>query len=287
LIDLNDLIQISNELEPLPASTTRLAALVSQPNSDINEIVDVISLDQILTVNVIRSANSALSNPVSKITTVKDAIVRLGSGTVLAMAVGSNIKKRIGNSPLKDIGISEQRLWKHSVAAALASECIKKTIKETVPSETFTAALTHDIGKLILCRQLKKDVQLDIEKSVKEEGSHPTEAEFDILGCDHAELGSIIARQWELPETIIHGIAWHHAPDDFVPELGETNIIPYVVALSDGIAKTINASVGEDENLLRKEHASAMKRLNIDEALFKKICLDTKTQLKIIGDYYG
>jgi putative nucleotidyltransferase with HDIG domain len=286
LIDLNDLVQISNDLEPLPVSATRLANLVSQPNSDINEIVDIISLDQVLTVNVLRSANSALSNPVSKITTVKDAVVRLGTGTVLAMAVGSNIKGRMKDSPLENIGLSEERIWSHSVATALASECIKKVVKENIPPETFTAALLHDIGKLILCRYLEKDIQKEILDEIERNGSHPTEAEFDILGCDHAELGSIIARQWELPESIIHGIAWHHSPEDFIPEVGETAIVPFVIALSDGIAKAIGAGLADNEPLM-KEHVDAMKFLKIDEELLKKICVETKRKLKLVGDFYG
>ena len=286
MIDLNDLVQISNDLEPLPVSATRLANLISQPNSDINEIVDVISLDQVLTVNVLRSANSALSNPVSKISTVKDAVVRLGTGTVLAMAVGGNIRGRMKNSPLENLGLNEEKVWIHSVAAALASECIKKVMKEPVPPETFTAALLHDIGKLVLCRYLKKDLQEEIQEEMKREGAHPTEVEFDILGCDHAELGSIIARQWELPESIIHGIAWHHAPEDFIPEIGETAVVPFIVALSDGVAKSIGAGLSEDEPLM-KEHVDAMKFLKINEEKLMSICKDTKRKLKLVGDFYG
>jgi putative nucleotidyltransferase with HDIG domain len=287
LIDLSDLVQISNDLEPLPASTARLAALVSQPDSDMSDIVDTISLDQVLTVTVIRSANSALSNPVSKITTVKGAIIRLGTGTVLAMAMGNNVRGRLSKYPLSDIGIDEKRLWKHSVAAALASECIKRVVKEPIPAETFTAALLHDIGKLILARYLEKDVKKQIDEEVSNEGAHPTEVEFDILGCDHAELGSIIARQWELPESIIHGVAWHHAPQDYIPEPGQSNIMPFVVSLSDGIAKTIGAGIATTDVDMMPEQLTAMERLGIDETVYNTLCDKVSAKLKVVGSCYG
>ena len=157
MLDQSELVRAAYALDPLPASVSRLATLVARENWSVKEAEDVIALDQALTVKILRLANSAAGGSRLKIATVGDALVRLGVGVVLSMATGSSVQRliRVG---LPEYGLSEGDLWRHSVAAALASEAAASVCQTPVPPESFTAALLHDIGKLVLVQFLDPDL---------------------------------------------------------------------------------------------------------------------------------
>ena len=92
LIDLDRLVAEATHLEPLPASIPRLASLVADENSDLSEIVEVISLDQTLTLKLLHAANSAASASRVQITTAQTAVTRLGTAAVLSLAMGGAVR---------------------------------------------------------------------------------------------------------------------------------------------------------------------------------------------------
>ena len=157
MLDQSALVRAAYALDPLPASVSRLATLVARENWTVKEAEEVIALDQALTVKLLRLANSAAGASRIEIATVGDALVRMGVGVVLSMATGSSVQRliRVG---LPEYGLSEGDLWRHSVAAALASEAAARVCQTVVPPESFTAALLHDIGKLVLVQFLDPEL---------------------------------------------------------------------------------------------------------------------------------
>ena len=120
MIDLEKLVRAAFEMKPLPASVTRLAAIISNKRSSLDDIIDVITFDPVLTAKVIRAANSVFSAPRVPITTVDRAVVRVGTGAVLALATASSVAQQL-NRACPAYGLSEGELWHHSVTAALAA----------------------------------------------------------------------------------------------------------------------------------------------------------------------
>ncbi len=151
VIDLDAVSRAAGCFEPLPASATRLAALVADEIPDVARIVEVVSYDQALTAALLRRANSSWSASRSEITTVKDAVVRIGVGPVVALALSVNVRDRL-SAPVPAYGLAEGDLWNHSVAATLAAECLMRVAPRRLPTETPTAALLHDVGKLVMAR---------------------------------------------------------------------------------------------------------------------------------------
>jgi putative nucleotidyltransferase with HDIG domain len=93
-------------------------------------------------------------------------------------------------------------------------------LKGAMPSvdEAFILGLFHDVGKLIFGEFLE-DEQAAVEQLVKQRRIPWHVAEREIIGVDHAELGSRLAEQWKLPQVFVHAIAAHHdlacAPAEF------------------------------------------------------------------------
>ncbi len=149
MIDLGAISRAASCFEPRPTSAARLASLVADEIPDVARIVEVVAYDQALTAALLRRANSSWSASRSEITTVKDAVIRVGAGPVVVLALDVNVRTRLF-CEIPAYGLGERELWNHSVAATIAAECLMPLSKRRLPTETPTAALLHDVGKLVM-----------------------------------------------------------------------------------------------------------------------------------------
>ena len=263
MIDLDALAQAAACLEPLPVSTLRLARLVCSggDSPDIARVVEVVQFDQALTASLLRAANSSWSASRSEITNVHDAVVRLGTGPVFSLALGVQVKGRLAGA-VPEYGLGEGDLWNHSVASSLAAELVVRMSPRQLPLETVTAALLHDVGKLVMSRFLSSDL-LELLETSRSAGLTRMEAEADVLGVHHAELGGLILQCWALPEGLVRGVTYHHQPDVSI------NPVAYGVYLADVAAKRL---IGEDDDNADPEMlASALGELELTESDFDEI----------------
>ncbi|MGD9793937.1 MAG: HDOD domain-containing protein [Acidimicrobiia bacterium] len=260
-IDLDAVMASALSLEPLPASVARLASLVADEGSDLRDIVEVISFDQALTGNLLRRANSASSASINSIRTVHEAVVRLGTGTVLSLAMTTSVGSRM-RVAVPEYGLAERDLWAHSVRATLAAETVKRNAKVPVPSEVATAALLHDIGKLVLCRFLGPGILGLISAAKDVDHLSQLNAERLLLEVNHGELGGLVAQHWRLPDSIVSAISYHHQPDQCAQP------IAYATHLSNLVAHELEETEPGDG----LDRATAMRELGIDPAKWESIC---------------
>jgi HD-like signal output (HDOD) protein len=235
VIDHQRLIDAANRLEPLPVSVTRLAGLVASDDYDARDVVEVVAYDPALAGQILRAANSAASGSSKTVSTVQDAVVRMGGGTVLALATSGSV--RTGLKQHRDPTRDGFDMWRHAVTAALSSELIRSASPLYVPASAMTAALLHDVGKLVLAKALSPHVLHLIARAAEAENLTPLEAEKAVLMTDHAALGAVTAEAWSLPEPIIEAVLLHHTPWEASTPLAT------VVCLADGLA---HATTAED-----------------------------------------
>jgi putative nucleotidyltransferase with HDIG domain len=262
VIDLYAISQAAACIEPLPTSVARLAALVGSPAPDLAEIVDVVQFDQALTVALLRTANSSWSASRTKVTTIRDAVVRLGTGPILTLALGVQVRARLSGA-IPEYGLDEGELWRHSVAASLAAETLTRFTTPRLPPETSTAALLHDIGKLVISRFLDP-VELHAIEVAREAGVTRIQTESEVLGADHAELGALISQVWDLPEALVMGVAHHHDP------ARANSPLAYGVHLADVVAKAIG--VGADDNADLESYSRSMGELGLSASSLDEVC---------------
>ena len=282
LVNLEDLVHEAKELEPLPASATRLARLVSTPDWNLEAIAETIRLDEALTGRLLSAANSAWSGARHEITTVEQAVMRLGPGRVLSLAIGASVGRRL-HAALPPYGLAEGELWRHSVAAALAVEAMPRYCRRPVSPEAFASALLHDIGKLILARHLDGGAVAELERACVEGGLTYEEAELHILQVSHAELGAAVARHWGLPETIASGIQHHHHHLDGATETAR--ILCLQIALADAAAVAVGAPCGEVRDVGFSPALAGGLGIGQDE--FARLCSEVETQLEDVLAAYG
>ncbi len=199
------------KLSPMPNSVAKLLHLIANPEVNIREICRVIEFDEALTSNVLRWANSAWSGVQEHIKTIRESVVRLGTAQLLKLAVGYRLAETMKTQSMPYPGV-EKKLWQHSVTTALVTEQLQLFTNKEIPPITFTAALIHDIGKLLLFRHLRPEVIKELWQFI-EAGENAVEAEWGVLGTNHAIVGGEIAWYWKFPDELIAAIEMHHDPN--------------------------------------------------------------------------
>ena len=271
MLDQTALVKAAHTLEPLPASVSRLAQLLVQDDWSIQDAEEIIALDQTLTARLLRLANSAASGSRAEIATIKDALVRMGTGVVLSMATGSSIRGMTKRG-LPEYGLAEGVLWRHSIAVALASEAAVGACKTSVPPESFTAALLHDIGKLVLVQFLEPDLLRSLGEARAHGAISRATAEREILGVDHGELGGLIAEHWGLPGRLANAIRCHHRPDE------GNDVVCDVVYLANQVAKRIDAGYTATPEDMSVDPA-LQERLRLSDSGLDRMCARVRGRL--------
>jgi putative nucleotidyltransferase with HDIG domain len=277
LLDLDLLVEEAWALEPLPASVGRLVSLVAVDGPDLDAIVGVIEYDQALTTTLLRHANSALSGAQSPISSVRSAVIRVGTATVMSLAIEASVVQRM-SVELPEYGLSEGELWRHSVASWIAASAMARFSSASIPEEAPTAALLHDIGKLLMARFLDQEELALIERACTEGSLTRLEAEREILGVHHGELGGLMAQHWGLPEQICKGISYHHTPDEGLDR------VCYATHLANVVAKVIGT--GQEENADLAAYLHSMEELAMSSDSFEGLCTFTSETLHVALETY-
>lgn len=273
MISLAELSKEIDHIDPIPVSQPMLAQALADPNADLQKIVTIIEYDPALTANTLKLANSAYYSRGEEVVSVREAVAFLGAGRILQHAVGGHLRtKMVQSCPGYDL--EEHELWRHSVAAALAADTLPRYAKAAIHPVSFTAALLHDIGKLILSRHLDAEVRKEIHQIEHQHKLPYVKAEKMILGFDHAQVGGVIARRWNFPATLADTIAHHHEP---LHEAENCNA-QFAVHIGNAVAKIIGVGMGSEEmNMLAD--STAARALGLTPTTLEGLCATVAYEL--------
>lgn len=208
-IDLHhELMDAADRWQPLPATVIELTSAASRPDVEIDEIARIARADAALVVALLRESNSAASQTAREIGTVEEAIVRLGIGRVVALAM-KDVLQPTTERPLPGYGLRAGEMWNHCLAAMTVSEQVRRLSAVHLPPNLLTAALLHDIGKVVLAPSVR---YTHLTAAIADHGDG-ARAERVLLGVDHAATGGYLARHWQLPEPLCVAIESHHLLD--------------------------------------------------------------------------
>ncbi len=280
MLDYTQLVKAAEALDPVPASVSRLVSIISRDHWAFSEVEQVIALDQSLTGRLLQVANSAASATLMPIGTIKDAIIRVGVGPVVSFAMATCIGPSFKRA-LPEYGLSEGDLWRHSVASSLAAEVIMAMAQHPVPAEAVTAALLHDVGKLVLARFLTPDLLIGLSDARLQGERSSMQAEVDVLGVHHGELGGLIARNWGLPDRIAEGITHHHAPDKVADALCDT------VHVANIAAKIVGGALADAPGAELTPAPGAVARLGLGDQFLERLCNHVSRRLDEVMARYN
>lgn len=199
-----------DKILPCPEIALEILKIAHEDTCNINHLSRNIEKDPALTANMLKMANSAYFGHMKQIRSITDIIVRLGLETIKLIAITS-ASSGLLNTSQKAYNLKNGGLWRHSYATAILATIICRHADHEDASVIYTAALLHDIGKVVLNRHLLKGIY-NADEPDKE--TTMIEYEHSFLHTDHAKVGEALLRKWGLPESICMPVGEHHRPDN-------------------------------------------------------------------------
>ena len=198
----------------LPANASEIMILALDPDVSVTQLARVTSRDQVLAARMLRLANSAYCAPLQEITTISEAVVRLGTASVRNVVLATCMASRLqsGNT----YGTQGRGLAAHGIGTAFLAQLIAR-VAVVNQEEAFLYGLVHDIGKLLVL-QLSKEY-------VRSGGKAPSENEVaQMIEAQHAEFGGRVLREWRLPPVIEEPVVYHHRPEESTSHTLEASV---------------------------------------------------------------
>jgi putative nucleotidyltransferase with HDIG domain len=229
---------LAGDLSELPvfhSVAVRLQQTLAKREFTIDEVLELISEDQSLAGKVLMVANSSYYAGLSKVATIKEAIVRLGAQEIANVAMmASQLESYQSSNEI--LNTNMQALWSHAFSSAVGAKWLaRKAGYPDLASQAFMGALLHDIGKLALLKVMD-DIILSGESRIT-----LTKPLIDeILISMHEEVGYNLMRSWSLPETYANIAIQHHKTD-----FDTGNILLAVVRLANEACRKVGKDIIE------------------------------------------
>ena len=189
-------------------SRERVIAAATADTARLGDLVEAVEADVALSISVLRFANRS-GMVAGGVAGIPDAVDVLKPSGVLAIA---------GTAPSFDFfesnggwELKPERFRVHALAAQRAADQVGRAVGWAQRDELAVAALLHDIGRLVISRlHPGYKVYFDAASRTPEQRLRD---EREQLGIDHALVGGVLARRWNLPQRIAVAIERHHAED--------------------------------------------------------------------------
>jgi len=211
-----DLINKTLELPTIPHVLVKLNEVMADPESSADDVAKVISLDPAVSTNILRIVNSAYYGLQVRVSSVNLAVSIMGFNMTKKVA----LKAAVFSVFAKDAGagvkcFDPKGFWQHSIYCGVLARVLGQASAEFAgihPEDLYICGLLHDIGKIILLENATERFGKILDQAVQQ-GRPSSEVEQEVLGFTHADVGSVLAIKWFLPEDLTIAIRYHHAPD--------------------------------------------------------------------------
>ena len=277
MMDVDGTIRSIKRLPPFPDVSTKALKILDDPDASVDQLISIIQYDQAITANVLKLCNSAYYGLSRKVRSLREGLVLLGN-TELKNIILTSTAVKFFHKENRGYDLAKGELWRHAVATGIISKIISDRVTGSEPASLFTAALLHDIGKVVLARFV--DTYFEQVIALVNEGDYSfLEAESEILGINHAEVGAKVAESWSFPEDIVRAIRLHHNPDG---ALDDDPLTP-IIYLADILTLSMGIGAGRD-GLSYRGKEEIMKRYGLKAKDLQEIVVDFYDQYNAVED---
>ena len=190
------------ELPAMPGTAAEVMALCQNEDTDAARLSAVIHRDQTIASNVLRVANSVAYSGQTPVTSLQQAVSRLGMQLITEIAMAVAVRGRMfANPTCADLLAA---LWQHSVLTGFYAKEIARMLRRNV-EVAFLCGLLHDVGKAVLLNNVDKVLG-------KNELAVPVAELLAALHEQHVAAGRLLAKEWRLSEQVSEAIVCHHEP---------------------------------------------------------------------------
>jgi putative nucleotidyltransferase with HDIG domain len=256
------------KIPTLPVIAQEILALLDDDLVSLNKLKKVVENDPAISSRLLSIANSAYFGFGTPVTTLDNAIFRVGFDVVKNIAIGIAIMTVL-EGDRHQTALHYERIFNHSVSVGFVSKLLSRRFKLTIADEVLICGLLHDIGLLILSRHFPEKYQEVLHAIDKDKALH--EAEKEVFDFTHADVGFWLAEKWNLPDTVTDAILYHHTPSiaqNNLKHVAVVHIADYVTA--QNIIKEIDRTYSQT-----MEHSS-LDMLGISDDDLAGVMTETK-----------
>jgi putative nucleotidyltransferase with HDIG domain len=219
---ISEIEQSMEAIQPIPQVALKILRLTDEDEYDIRALTAEIRKDQVISAKTLKLCNSVIFAGSNKIESLDHALVYIGLQMLVRLVISASVDSFFSHTG-SGYSLCKGGLFHHAIGTAVISEKLADLTGRVKPGSAYTAGLLHDIGKVVLDQYVSSAYPL-FYRELNEEGNNFSETEKTILGVDHTEVGSELARRWSFPESLIDVIRYHHKPEDATqnPELAHT-----------------------------------------------------------------
>ena len=183
-------------------------------------VTDLMLTDQVMTARILKLINSPIYRPSQEITSLKRALLYLGLRHIRELALTTSVINAF-DSDDGVLGLSP--FWEHAFGVGMVSRIIAKKVGYLDEETAYIAGIIHDLGEVFLSNFLQGPFE-EVLKRVEGQPVNFAEAELQVLGTTHCEIGLCMARAWNFPAVYCEVISCHHSA-------GEAEINPLLTAI--------------------------------------------------------
>ncbi|MGE5399265.1 MAG: HDOD domain-containing protein [Ignavibacteriales bacterium] len=262
------LAQVFN-LPSIPLVMMEVTKLLNNPMTSAVELGRVISKDQALVTKILTVANSPLYGLPRRVSTIDFAIIILGFDHIKNIVIALSMMEAFKNK--SDKNLDQKKYWTHSILTASAAKKIADDLGYHFTGEAFTAGLLHDLGIPVIHKYLHSEF-LKICELVETGKMTYDNAQQEVLGIGHEEIGNLLTQRWNLPLTLSDSILNHHTPAN----AEQNRILAALVHLADYMTSRLQiGNFSWDDNY--RLDPSIMAILNLgDEVYLEKFIASYK-----------
>lgn len=243
--DLRALVGGIRQLPTVPGTYARLQVALASDEISVPAVAKIIAEDAAISAKVLQMVNSAFFRLARRITNIEQGVAYLGFVAVRNLVLSAEVFSQWpANMTVGGQSFLQMQGNVHKVAAAAAS----LTLKTPIADDTLLASLLHDIGYWILAQERPAELA-KAHRLAAETGIALHEAETQIMGASHAEIGAYLLGLWGLPYSVVEAVALHHAPH----RVGDSDF-DVLAALVVGHA-IVHADPGIDDRYLKAVRA--------------------------------
>ncbi|QXE89909.1 HDOD domain-containing protein [Geomonas subterranea] len=218
----------------------RLQQALARPNFDIKEVHQLLNADPGIATGVLRAANSAFYAGLTKVSTIREAIIRLGANDVATLAMVTTQQDLYRSNDTRYNAIM-QTLWKHAFCCAVGSKWLAQKVGFAAQAqEAFLGGLLHDLGKLFLLKCME-----EVCREQHFNGVTSQAVLREVLTTLHVEQGYQLMVQWQMPQVYCDIVASHQQE-----RWDQGNVLLAMVRLANLACRKLGIGMNRDPAVL-------------------------------------
>jgi HD-like signal output (HDOD) protein len=257
---LESIISNIDQLPPLPEVATKVINMVNDPDVSFKQVAQEISKNQAITANILKLCNSAYFSKGNEITSIDRAIVTLGLKEVKDIVL-LVVAKPVLEKPVIGYDLGQGDLWKQGLAVATMSREIALNKKrKDISDVVFTGGIIHNVGKVVIALYVQQAF-MEILKLVQEKSITFHEAEKNVLGFNHQEVGEKILEKWNFPPVLRSIVRFYQDPE-LAPPAHQIEVS--IVHVANAICLMGGIGIGND-GLYHEMKDQAIKKVGLTQ----------------------